>query len=93
MTKYSKGMTNCMGSLSQLSESELKALAKETEKEIANRNNLHRKADITNAIVAIQKVSKYCDYLEVEEYFVETEGGTLDIELSEIEAALKRLLF
>lgn len=92
MTEYSKGMTNCMGSLSQLSEDELKALVKEMEKEIAKRENLRRKEDITNAIAAIQKVSKHYDYLEVS-FGEEYESNTFDVELSEIEDALKRLLF
>lgn len=94
MTEYSKGMTNCMGSLSQLSEDELETLIKEATKEIDHRKSLQRKTDISNAIVAIQKVSKYCHFLEVTAYNdAADESCTLDVELLEIEAALKRLLF
>lgn len=86
-------MTRCMGSLSQLSEGELRALIKEATKEIDHREDIQRKADINNAIVAIQKLSKHYHSLEVEA-FIEAEGDNsiLDIELIDIENALKNLL-
>lgn len=93
MTEYSKGMTNCMGSLSQLSEDELETLIKEATGEIAHRKNRQLKADISNAIAAIQKLSKHCcGCLEVEAFVEEADKDcTCDVELSEIEDALKRL--
>ena len=86
-------MTKCMGSLSQLSEDELRALIKEATKEIDHREDIQRKADINNAIVAIQKVSKHCHFLEATAYNdAADESCTLDVELLEIKNALKNLL-
>lgn len=86
MTEYSKGMTNCMGSLSELSDEELAELTKGIENERKNRINLRRKAIITNAIMAMRKVYEFSHYLEIE-----TENGMQDIYLTDIEAALEDL--
>lgn len=86
MTEYSKGMTNCMGSLSELSENELEMLIKEATKEISRRKDRQRKEAITNAIMAIRKVYEFSDYLKIE-----TKNGMQDIYLTDIETALEEL--
>ena len=93
MTEYSKGMTNCMGSLSQLSENELETLIKEATTEIAHRKDRQRREDITNAIAAIQKLSKHCSYLTIENPVeIEDEDDVLAVTFLEIITALKNLL-
>ena len=79
-------MTRCMGSLSQLSEGELRALIKEATKEIAHKKDRQRKEAVTNAIMAIRKVYEFSHYIEIE-----TENGMQDIYLTDIEAALEEL--
>lgn len=91
MTEYSKEMTNCMGSLSELSENELETLIKEATTEISIRKNRQRKEDINNAIVAIQKLFKHFNSLEIEAYVNAGEVNIVDIELIDIESALKAL--
>ena len=86
MTEYSKGMTKCVGSLSELSENELEMLIQEVTKEIAHRKDRQRKEAVTNAIMAIRKVYEFSHYIEIE-----TENGMQDIYLTDIEAALEEL--
>ena len=86
MTEYSKGMTKCVGSLSELSENELEILIQEVTKEIAHRKDRQRKEAVTNAIMAIRKVYEFSHYIEIE-----TENGMHDIYLTDIEAALEEL--
>ena len=86
MTEYSKGMTKCVGSLSELSENELEILIQEVTKEIAHRKDRQRKEAVTNAIMAIRKVYEFSHYIEIE-----TENGMQDIYLTDIEAALEEL--
>lgn len=92
MTEYSKRMTTYMDSLSELTENELEMLAQGAAREIECRKNRQRKADINNAIVAIQKLFKHFNSLEIEAYVDATgEVNIVDIELIDIESALKAL--
>ena len=86
MTEYSKEMVTCMGTLSRLSPMELVDLAEAIEKERKVRKDEKCREKIRAAMTAINELSDYHSYLEIE-----TEYGMMNIYLTEITEALKNL--
>lgn len=88
MMEYSKEMTTCMGSLSQLSPMELVDLAEAIEKEQKARKDAKCKEKILAAMNAFKELYDYYDHLEVEHENVMT-----DIYVTDIQEALEKLYY
>lgn len=86
MMKYSKEMTTCMGSLSQLSPMELIDLAEAIEKERQARQDADCKEKLLATMNAFSELYDYYDHLEIE-----TENGMMDVYLTDISEALEQL--
>lgn len=91
MTEYSKEMVTCMGTLSQLSPMELVDLAEAIEKEHKAREDKKCRekirASMIAAMTAINELSDYYDYLEIE-----SENGMMNIHLTDLVVAFDQLL-
>lgn len=66
MTEYSKALTGCVGSISQLSDKEINILINHLREEQDNRENKIRIEKINKAINAIKDLSFFYDYLEID---------------------------
>ena len=67
MTEFSKALTGCVGSISQLSNEEINTLIGFLRKEQDKREDQIRIEKIKNAINAINDLTMFYDYLEIDE--------------------------
>ena len=86
MMEYSNEMVTCMGSLSQLSSTELIDLAEAIEKERKARKKAKCKEKLLAAMNAFSELYGYYNYLEIEH-----EGELMNIYLTDISEALEQL--